>query len=90
MTDFVPCPHCGAEIKADANFCRHCGSSDTDGWSETWADDAEDDFDYEEFAEENFSPRVTNTQTHPLWRLTAALLLAAGAFILYTMAAGIF
>ena len=22
----VPCPHCGEEIRADARFCRHCGS----------------------------------------------------------------
>ncbi len=90
MSDFVPCPHCGAEIKAEANFCRHCGSSDADGWSEEWADDSEDDFDYEEFVEDNFSPRVTNTNTHPLWRFTAALLLAACAFIIYSMAARIF
>ncbi len=90
MSDFAPCPHCGAEIKAEANFCRHCGSSDADGWSEGWADDSEDDFDYEEFVEDNFSPRLTNTNTHPLWRFTAALLLAAGTFIIYSMAARIF
>jgi uncharacterized membrane protein YvbJ len=70
----VPCPHCGEEIRADARFCRHCGSSDADGWSEEDETDM-DDFDYEQFVEENFTTGSTNTRTRPLWRLVAVVLL---------------
>jgi uncharacterized membrane protein YvbJ len=70
----IPCPHCGEEILADAKFCRHCGSSDADGWREEDETDV-DDFDYEQFVEENFATGSTNTQTRPVWRLVAVVLL---------------
>jgi uncharacterized membrane protein YvbJ len=77
----VSCPHCGAEIRDDARFCRDCGSSDADGWQDEYGDDVgDDDFDYEEFVEENFSGRATNTRTRPLWRLVAVVLLLAFLF----------
>ena len=72
----VPCPHCGADIRADATFCRHCGSSDSDGWREDWAgDDEGEDFDYDSFVEEHFSDRLASTTLAPLWRLVVLLLL---------------
>jgi uncharacterized membrane protein YvbJ len=72
----VPCPHCGAEIPADAKFCRHCGSSDSDGWRDEDPHDAhDDDFDYEEYVQREFPDTVANTQTPPLWRLVAVVLL---------------
>ena len=72
----VPCPHCGGEIRADANFCRHCGSSESDGWrdDEDYETDV-DDFDYEQYVEDNFSSSLTTTRTPPLWRWVAVLLL---------------
>lgn len=79
--DFVPCPHCGADIRADAKSCRQCGSSDADGWRDEFdGDDAFDDeddqdFDDDSYVEDNFSPGLTNTQTAPIWRFVAALLL---------------
>ena len=72
----VPCPHCGADIRSSARFCRHCGSSDSDGWQDRGDYDTEtDDFDYEQFVDENFSESVTNTQTAPFWRFVAVVLL---------------
>ncbi|MCP4888337.1 MAG: zinc ribbon domain-containing protein [Planctomycetaceae bacterium] len=73
---FVPCPHCGAEIKADAKFCRFCGSSEADGWAEEgdWSDDSED-FDYEEFVADNFGDSSATTQVSPGWRAVAVILL---------------
>ncbi len=72
----IPCPHCGGEIRSDAVFCRHCGSSDADGWKSADEDDpALDDFDYDEFVEENFSDRRTATQTPAIWRWVAIGLL---------------
>jgi uncharacterized membrane protein YvbJ len=72
----VPCPHCGAEIRAGAKFCRHCGSSDSDGWrnEQDWGDDA-DDFDYEQFVEREFGTSQTNTAIAPFWRWVAMVLL---------------
>ena len=83
----VPCPHCGADIDSKASFCRHCGSSDADGWKD---DDGEDDFDYEEFVEDNFSSRVTNTQTPVIWRVTALILLIILAYFIYRIGAEMF
>ena len=79
----VPCPHCGGEIAVDARFCRHCGSSDSDGWredEEAFADTYDDDFDYEEFVQDEFaddgvSHGLTNEKTKPFWRLIAVILL---------------
>ncbi|MGI9473899.1 MAG: zinc ribbon domain-containing protein [Rubripirellula sp.] len=73
--DWESCPHCGAEIKVDATFCRHCGSSDTDGWREEDSDVEIDGFDYDEFVAENFSGSPVNSQTRPLWRWVAVGLL---------------
>jgi hypothetical protein len=81
--DTVPCPHCGEEIAALARFCRHCGSSDSDGWREDeegFADSYDSDFDYDEFVEDEFaddgvSHALTNQKTKPVWRLVAVILL---------------
>jgi len=59
----------------DATFCRHCGSSEADGWRDESMDES-DDFDYEEFIEENFSATTANTNTRPIWRLVAVVILA--------------
>ena len=80
------CPHCGAEISDDARFCRHCGSSDADGWSDEADVAVDDDFDYDEFVEQHFSDGLTNTQISPIWRFVAVLLLVsfvAWVFVLF-------
>ncbi|MEM8668836.1 MAG: zinc ribbon domain-containing protein [Planctomycetota bacterium] len=81
MSDWVPCPTCGADIRADASFCRHCGASDSDDWNEDgdWEED-HDEFDYDEFVQNEFGQgepgqSVTNTNTAPIWRLVAVILL---------------
>ena len=81
----VSCPHCGADISADAEFCRHCGSSDADGWRDDFpAGDEDDGFDYDAFVDENFSSGMTNTRIAPLWRLVAVLLLLG--FVIWALA----
>lgn len=48
------CPHCGAELKDDATFCRHCGSNKDTGWKEG-AEFADEELpDYEEILENEF------------------------------------
>ena len=79
---FVPCPHCGADIRDDASFCRHCGSSDADGWSDPYQADEfgdEDDFDYESYVAEHHSDSLTNTNLAPVWRAVIVILVIAFA-----------
>ena len=35
MSDWVLCPHCGEKIAREALACRHCGSDDNTGWSDS-------------------------------------------------------
>lgn len=58
--DYFLCPHCGAEVKIGAIFCRECGASDDSGWGQD--DDVlldtetavDDEFDYHEFVRREF------------------------------------
>lgn len=48
------CPHCGAELKDDATFCRHCGSDKNTGWKDG-AEFADEELpDYDEILENEF------------------------------------
>ncbi|WP_197169246.1 zinc ribbon domain-containing protein [Novipirellula galeiformis] len=72
------CPHCGAELRGGATFCRHCGSSDDDGWkTESDEVDGEDDFDYEEFVREEFSDNSVVTSKLKTWQVIVILLILA-------------
>ena len=71
----VSCPHCGAEIASDASFCRHCGSSESDGWREESWDGDDEDFDYDDYVETHHGSGMTNRSVAPLWRLVAFILL---------------
>lgn len=74
----VPCPHCGGEIRHDASFCRHCGSSDADGWSVEGSDlGYDDDFDYDQYIEEHHSSSLTSRTLSPLWRAVIVVLVVA-------------
>jgi hypothetical protein len=77
---WVPCPHCGGDIRHDASSCRHCGSSDADGWRDDEYDDQYgdgDDFDYEQYVEDNHSSSLTSTSLSPLWRAVIVVLVVA-------------
>ncbi len=84
----IPCPHCGGDIDADASVCRHCGSSESDGWREHGmeADAYEDDFDYDEFVRDQLSDSTFSTNVSPLWRWIALIMLVfIGGFILLSI-----
>lgn len=74
MPETAACPHCGAEIPADATFCRYCGSSESDGWRDEFESD-DDDFDYDEYISENFSSSVVPTGQKRIWQIIALVLL---------------
>lgn len=80
MSKWTNCLHCGGEIRAEAEFCRHCGSSDSDGWSDgavNGLDEASgpDEFDYESYVASEFGDHAAVTSTPWLWRLIAVMLL---------------
>ena len=76
MNHWVNCPHCGAEISESASFCKHCGSSDEDGWREVDSSSfGDDDFDYDSFVESEFGERGMRSGFPWVWQLISILLL---------------
>ena len=75
MEDFTVCQHCGAEIRAEVRFCRHCGSSDSDGWSED-TEYEEEEFDYESYVSENFDDGKLTTSLSLHWKVVTLVLLS--------------
>ena len=59
--DWIACPICGEETPDGADTCRHCGADLEAGPAEDWETEYpygysdEDDFDYDEFVEREFS-----------------------------------
>ena len=82
------CPHCGADVPANAKACPKCGSDETTGWSEQARYDGldmpDENFDYEEFTKREFGGEQLKPRgLHWFWWVLAALLAAAfiyGAF----------
>ena len=84
-SDYMGCPHCGALLSQGAKFCRECGSSDADGWRDD-LDTGDDEFDYEDYIEAEFSDSGVNHQTPTIWRWVAiGLLIALGLFYLLAL-----
>ncbi len=87
--DWFTCPHCGAEVPADARSCPECGADETTGWAEDahkWAAgiptgySRDDEFDYEEFIEREFGRRKAGPGGLPWW-----LVIVAGAALLIVL-----
>ncbi len=94
------CPVCGADVPRNALACRECGADHETGWNEDAAiydgldlpdDDDDDGFDYDEFLEREFGGSGADKRfqlpnhIHPLWWITAVLILAA--FVAWILAA---
>ena len=76
------CPNCGADVPPNARACPECGSDETTGWSEearvSGLDLPDDNFDYEEFVNREFSPSKSEPRgIHWFWWLIALLIVAA-------------
>lgn len=77
------CPVCFEDVPPGAHACPECGADHNSGWRE---DDAHldglglpgEDFDYEEFTEREFgSGGGLPRHIHPIWWITAVILLIA-------------
>jgi hypothetical protein len=73
------CPHCGAEVPANARACPGCGSCEETGWSEEAQADRldlpDDAFDYSDFIHREFQadqPRPRGIAR--FWWLVAVIL----------------
>lgn len=59
------CPHCGAELKSGATFCRHCGSDKNTGWKDG-AEFADEELpDYDEILENEFGEDSQGNKKKP-------------------------
>jgi len=74
------CPNCGADVPRNAKACPECGADEKSGWSDSaYADRLgipDDEFDYDKFVKEEFSPsRVKPPGIHWIWWVTALILI---------------
>ncbi len=47
------CPNCGEPLPHEALYCRECGASEQNGWSEPW-DEEDERREYEDFLAREF------------------------------------
>lgn len=81
------CPHCGAELKPDATFCRYCGSDKNTGWKDG-AEFADEELpDYDEILENEFGE---DSQGHKKMKANPITILAAIIVALAFVAAIVF
>lgn len=75
------CPVCGEDVPRDVLACPGCGADHASGWRE----DAEnydgldlpaDDFDYDDFVQHEFGPRIKPAGIKTIWWITAIVVLA--------------
>ena len=87
-------PVCGADVPRNPLACKNCGADHRSGWRDDahiydGTDVPEDAFDYDEFIRQEFGASTNRRSAfhlphgiHPLWWLTALVLLVA-FFVIY-------
>jgi hypothetical protein len=81
---YFTCPHCGAQVPADASACPECGSDNETGWSN---DAAYDDL----LLYDNEPPAVSSS--HAAWPQYLIVIVAAltlSAYLAYALTWGIY
>ena len=84
------CPVCGEDVPRGALACPECGADHTSGWREDAevydaVDLPDEEFNYEEFAKQEFGP-FRRPAIKRVWWITAILLIAA-LIVIYFYAA---
>lgn len=73
------CPNCGADVPRNARACPECGADEKTGWSDSaYASRLgipDEDFDYEKFVQEEFTPETKPRGIRWIWWATALILL---------------
>ncbi len=81
------CPHCGAQVPAQAQVCPECGADEATGWSEAARHDGldlpDESFDYEEFTKREFGGVPTRPHGLPWYWWLVALGLVAGLCLVW-------
>ncbi len=73
------CPVCGEDVPRGSLACPECGADHNSGWridSGDGLDLPDDDFNYDEFVQREFSTSPKPTGTKMIWWITAIILLA--------------
>lgn len=76
------CPVCGEDVPPRALACPECGADHNSGWREGALDPGglglpDEEFDYEDFAKREFGSGRSGSGSHPVWWITAVVLLLA-------------
>lgn len=80
------CPVCGEDVPSNALACTRCGADHDSGWRECadtydGVDLQEHDFNYDEFAKEEFGFQVKPAGLKTIWWIVGIALIVA--FVLY-------
>lgn len=85
------CPVCGAFVPKGAKACPECGADAKSGWQEDNTYDGldlpDEEFDYNEFLAEEFGTAKSKRGLHPVWWITA-LVLILGSLLLLVLRSG--
>ncbi len=76
------CPVCGEDVPPRAQACPECGADHRSGWKPGATDTdglPDDDFDYDEFVKAELGGGAGKSRLHPVWWITAVVLLAVTA-----------
>jgi RNA polymerase subunit RPABC4/transcription elongation factor Spt4 len=87
------CPNCGASVPPRARACPACGADEKTGWSEKATADRlgisdPDDFDYDEFAREEFGTTKSPKPRGIRWLWWAVALVLALLFLGFYVQSG--
>lgn len=79
------CPVCGESVPKGAKACPGCGADEKSGWQEDDTYDGldlpEEKFDYDEFVATEFGGKSRGKTLHPVWWITALVLVVASILI---------
>lgn len=78
------CPVCGESVPPRALACPECGADHNSGWKEDYLDGVDlpdEEFDYDDFVAKEFGPGSKKSRLHPIWWISALLLLLALAWM---------
>ncbi|PTY02628.1 hypothetical protein DB346_08765 [Verrucomicrobia bacterium LW23] len=85
------CPQCGEDVPRGAKACPYCGSDENTGWldeADDYAEAGDAPFNYDDFRDNEFGDGKDGgvpkkQQLHPMWVITAVVLIAIFFYVLW-------